>query len=555
RARPSYRTTSIGQGFAKALDLLESSPHSSKRIFLLTDLDKNGWNQEDFPEIQSRQGAYQVKVMDFSSLQTGVNAAAIKNVEITQEFLTNSRVIRAKAQVTQLSQEKPLKNFPVSLWIDGKERSKRTIDLSPSATVEREFSFPYLGNEPVSGYVRIPDDALMEDNRRAFNYQPDQKIKVLLVDGDPKTVSHQSETFYIEKALNPFSGSISDIEPTVSTLNELPRRDLASFSTIILCNARELPFDYERELEKFVLRGGALFITLGDQVDPKFYNEKLGNLLPVKIQALNQVNDRNEPFHLFLQPSAHPVLKVFDKKVLAEMNAIRFHSIYSIQPREDAEYSVPMTFSNKFPALIESEFGKGKVILFVSSVDRDWNNFPIQPTFVPWIQRWVKYSAHSLESINRKELLVGEPFIYSESLSDTMYIQAPKGEIIALDKDPSLGEIRYEETYIPGNYYLFHGPPPPVTPDSAAPKTKVQLPDESEKMGSFTINIDTRESDPAKISEEEIRAHLAGLQVEVTRDLQFQEHRPDSSGHALFTPFLLLVGLMLFGEGWLVRRE
>ncbi|MCP5104904.1 MAG: hypothetical protein GY950_16070, partial [bacterium] len=226
--------------------------------------DKNGWNQEDFPEIQPRQGAYQVKVMDFSGLQTGVNAAAIKNVEITQEFLTNSRVIRAKAQVTQLSQEKPLKNFPVSLWIDGKEQSKRSIDLSPSATVEREFSFPYLGNEPVSGYMRIQDDSLMEDNRRAFIYQPDQKIKVLLVDGDPKTVSHQSETFYIEKALNPFSGSISDIEPTISTLNELPRRDLALYSTIILCNARELPFEYERELEKFVLRGGALFITLGN---------------------------------------------------------------------------------------------------------------------------------------------------------------------------------------------------------------------------------------------------------------------------------------------------
>ncbi|MCP5109087.1 MAG: hypothetical protein GY950_37240, partial [bacterium] len=200
---------------------------------------------------------------------------------------------------------------------------------------------------------------------------------------------------------------------------------------------------------------------------------------------------------------------------MAEMNTIRFNSIYSLQPREDVEYSVPMTFTNKFPALIESEFGKGKVILFVSSVDRDWNNFPIQPTFVPWIQRWVKYSARSLESINRKELLVGEPFIFTESLSDTMYIQTPKGDVIALDKDPSLDEIRYEETYIPGNYYLFHGPPPPVKPDATVPKTKVQLPQGSEKMGSFTVNIDTRESDPAKISEEEILAHLAGLQVEV----------------------------------------
>ncbi|NIS85084.1 MAG: hypothetical protein GWN88_08180, partial [Nitrospinaceae bacterium] len=122
----------------------------------------------------------------------------------------------------------------------------------------------------MSGRVEIPDDALTVDNIRYFSYQPDQNIKVLVVDGDPKTVAHQSETFYLERALNPFTMALSNIEPTVSTLEELPERDLFDFSVLILCNIRELPFDYELELEKFVNRGGALFIALGDQVDPKF---------------------------------------------------------------------------------------------------------------------------------------------------------------------------------------------------------------------------------------------------------------------------------------------
>ena len=69
-----------------------------------------------------------------------------------------------------------------------------------------------------------------------------------------------------------------------------------------------------------------------------------------------------------------------------------------MEPRENREFTVPLRFTNQYSAVVESEFGKGKVVLYVSSVDRDWNNFPIQPTFLPWIQRWVKYSARGLEN-------------------------------------------------------------------------------------------------------------------------------------------------------------
>ena len=142
------------------------------------------------------------------------------------------------------------------------------------------------------------------------------------IDGDPKTVEHQSETFYLERALSPFSVSISNIEVTLSTLAELSARNLFDYSVIMLCNVRNLPFGYEQELEKFVLRGGALFVTLGDQVDAKFYNEKLGNILPVYLKTVHQIARDEKPFRFFLGPSKHRVLKVFKGKTFEEMKSI-----------------------------------------------------------------------------------------------------------------------------------------------------------------------------------------------------------------------------------------
>ncbi|NIQ02391.1 MAG: hypothetical protein GWO19_18785, partial [Nitrospinaceae bacterium] len=385
-----------------AADLMNSASQKVKRIFILTDMDRNGWNKEEFPAAGKDDSLYRVKIVDFSPSQKGVNRALVSQIKLNQEFLTNRRVIRVQATVTNLLPDRAIQQLPVTLFVEGKRQGEGFLDLPAKGQATHVFTFPLLKNEPVSGYVEIQEDALNVDNRRQFVYQPDQKIKVLIVDGDPRGVAHQHESFYVEKALNPFSSPMADIEPTVSTLDEFSRRDLKQYSVIILCNVRELAIGFERELEKFVLKGGTLFVALGDQVNPKFYNEKMGMLLPVSLKTLNQVSRGEKPFHLQAAES-HPVFKVFTKSMMRQIGGIAFHSLYSVEPRRGREFKTPMRFTNQFPAVIESDFGEGKVILYTSSMDRDWNAFPIHPTFLPWIQRWVKYTAQSLESLTRPD--------------------------------------------------------------------------------------------------------------------------------------------------------
>ncbi len=554
-AQPSHRTTSIGKAVTGAVELLNAAPQENKRMFILTDRDQNGWDRDEFPTAFVKDARTQIKIIDFSGYQKGLNRALVQRVKLKQEFLTNRRIIRVQATIANLLPDRAIMQLPVTLFVNGKRQSESTIDLPARGESTHEFAFPLLNNDPVSGHVEIQEDALMADNRRLFVYQPDRKIKVLVVDGDPRGVAHQHDSFYVEKALNPFSSPMADIEPSVSTLSEFSQRDLKQYSVIILCNVRDLAIGLEQELEKFVLRGGALFIGLGDQVDPKYYNEKLGMLLPVTLKSINQVRTEDKPFHLLTQPSEHPVLKVFTGNMLKEMARIPFRTLYTIESRRGRPFEQPMRFTNRFPALIESKFGEGKVILFVSSLDRDWNNFPIHPTFLPWIQRWVKYSAQSLENISRHDVTVGAPLVLEE-MEQPPLVRSPGGKISVARKNPQSPPV-FEDTHRPGVYELYQWTGTPAAgaaADSPSPEPK-QLPADARRMGSFTVNFDPAESVPGKVPVKELSPYFPGAQVDYSPADQALNAASVGAGVPLTTLLFLMLAVMIFWEGWIVRKE
>ena len=535
----SYRTTHIGEAMDKAIKLLESAEQKKKRILLMTDLDKNGWKEETFSKIAPLT-SYPVQILNFSKLQSADNKAMVQNIQVTQEFLTRSRLLRVKAEVKNFSST--INRMPLSFFLEGKLVKEELPDIRPGQTLVQEFSYPLRRNQPLSGKVQFSEDSLPADNERFFSFHPSQNIRVLVVDGDPETIPHQSESFYLERALNPFSVSLSHIDPTVSTLAELPLRNLSDFSVIILANISELPQGYELELEKFVFNGGALLFGMGDQVSPKYFNEHLGNLLPVKLDSL--YHSRENALHLLLKNNTHPVMQVFSPKALEEMKGINFYSMYTVQARENKNFKVGTWFSNQHPAVIESETGKGIVVMFLSSLDRDWNDFPIQPTYLPWIQRWTQYSARGLESVSKQDLLVGEPFRQSSS-DGSWIVRAPDGT------QQFLKNGVFSDTFQPGSYHLFSSP----SVNGMEEKTLKKIPQGAEPAGAFTVNIDIGESEPGKITQKEIENFLEGLDLEFlepqTQTVQFKT----SEGMPLATPLLLMVAGLLLVEGWMVRKE
>jgi hypothetical protein len=540
----SFRTTRIGDAIGQAIKLLEAAKQERKKVYLLTDLEKNGWKEKDFSKI-TRLAPYPIEIVDFSILQTESNVGFVHSTQISQEFLSRSRLLRVKTEIKNISNI--LSRKTLSFFLNGKVVKEKLLEIPPGQNIVHELSYPLRRDQPLNGKVQISEDGLTTDNSRYFSFHPSQNIKVLVVDGDPETISHQSESFYLERALNPFSISQSHIDPTISTITELPLRNLSDFSVVILANIRELSPGYELELEKFVLNGGALMFGMGSQVNPKYFNERLGNLLPIKLNSHYQMKEE-EPLHLLLNNNNHPVMKVFSPKELEEMQEINFYSMYSIQEREGKDFKVGTRFTNQHPAVIESKLGKGIVVLFLSSLDRDWNDFPIQPTFLPWVQRWTQYSARGLDGDFRKSLLVGEPFRPNHSHTNRKWVVRSPDENFHL-----LENKAFKKTFLPGVYQLFTIPF--NESNSTFQKELKTLPIGAEPAGTFTVNIDTKESEPGKISQKEIEDFLEGMIIEFQKPNSRTTMPQASEGIPLATPFLLMVAGMLLFEGWMVRKE
>jgi hypothetical protein len=537
--QPSYQTTDIGHALEKATRLLSTANNKEKNLILLTDMSRNGWDKEVFSEVSSLLNT-PLQIFDFSTLTMKTNQVSVESVETRQEFLARSRILKIKTKIKNHSQSN--QRVPASLIFDKKIEKEILIDIPAGQTITKEYSVPLRSRETIRGKIKAAEDALLTDNIRYFSHQPNRNIKVLVVDGDPGTVSHQSESFYLERALNPFSISVSHIDPTVSTLAELPLRSLADFSVVIFANVRELPVGYELKLENFVLRGGALIFGMGDQIDAKYYNEKLGNLLPVTLEAVQKFKKT----HLLFDNNQHPVMQAFSAKTIKEMKEIPFHSIYTIQARDKKSFNVASWFTNKNPAILESDSGKGKVIIFLSSLDRDWNDFPIQPTFLPWIQRWTQYATRGLENFSQQNLLIGETFTQEVDNPNGQWAVRTPGGNLHLTSTAD-GTTHFTKTDFPGVYTLFE------LPDETLPETITKLPIDAQPIGSFTVNVDTKESSPQKLSN--IKTFLPDLKVEIKKPELGASQLPTSEGTMLATPlFLFVVGILLL-EGWMIRKE
>jgi hypothetical protein len=120
---------------------------------------------------------------------------------------------------------------------------------------------------------------------------------------------------------------------------------------------------------------------------------------------------------------SHPALRGLDT-----LRAAKFFRYAAIAPA--AEDQVLMSFESGAPLLLEHGIGAGRVLLFTSSLDKEWNDLPLQPVFVPFIAGLANH------------LLGGAGFSNEAALGSTLALRAmglAGGQIFAPDGDAVLG--------------------------------------------------------------------------------------------------------------------
>lgn len=393
--------TDLTGAIDRAEALARGGNASSKEVYVISDLQDAGWE-----DTTDRAGG-----SDVALAFVQVKPRTTDNVAITAVQYGSARPMvgvpfEIKPYIGFLGDRSAVE---ARLVVDGNEVARRTVERPTRGSwATPRFHHTFTRGGWHSGYVEVLDDVLPLDNRRYFAFPIIDSVRVLAVNGAPASVPHLDELAYLRAALTatadenqPSPIQIDAVSP--AELAGRPLTELKKYPLIILANVESLPVSVVERLEEYVDDGGRLFVTLGDKVRAASYNESLANaarrhggLLP---GALAQV--RGDPAGSATVAAVsdvntdHPALSAFSDPRSGNLMVVRFKACWDVEPRDDAGVLMRLRRDDGtgFPVLLEKEFGRGRVVLFTSTIDADWTNFPVRPSFLPWAYRLVGYLA------------------------------------------------------------------------------------------------------------------------------------------------------------------
>jgi len=544
---PSARPPDTTRALTRAAQLLAASSHVRKTVFLLSLLAKTGLRPDEPP--WGKDGPTLV-TLDLRPAK--LSNVAVTSLHVDPDPGTGTRGVSFDAEVGNFG-DAPAK-VELSLSIADRVVARGQLELAPHERKSKRFlaALP-PGARATDAAVSLTGDALAIDDKRYVRATLRDEVRVLLVDGDPRTVRHDDELFYVEAALRPGdredSGTqvrsitaeeLAGIDPRARGRTAAPTIDLNDFDVVVLANVPALPPERVAVLNEWVRAGGGILVAPGDRVDPTAYDRSMLPLLPQSLRdpidttwGSSQEDRDSRALHLVKWEADHPIFTPFSKDA-PELADAKFFKISLLGPTTaTADRKVLARFTNGAAALVEASIGAGRTLLFTSTLDRDWNDLPIHPGFLPLVQQAVRHLARKHALGSDSDHLVGSSVALPTSDLKKLEIRGPDGvgAVFEGDRLANRSSVRFGKTDHPGVYRVIG------TDQTGATRDRDEL--------AFVINVDPRGSDLTPAQTSALPASGTG-----SATTPADNQRRVELWHALAAIVLLL----LVAEGVLVQR-
>ena len=408
------------------------------------------------------------------------------------------------------------------------------IDLVPpgkTATTEVQFTFEKAGSYLLT--ARLEGDRLPRDDSSFAVVHVRDGLRVLVVDGDPGQGRFSGESGFVLPALAPRGPVPSGILPR-RVVKDLQEKDVMASDVVILCNREGVTQEERAILEGFLRRGGGVAFFLGNRVAPDRYRQvfepKEGGLLfPAVLQGIKESSKR---CRLGISDPKHPAFEVFRGVEGSSLEQVGFDRFFSLEPASGASVVARFDDPARTPAILDAAAGKGHVALFNMSADRDWNDWPADPSYPIVLQEWVRYLAPRAGA--NRSFTAGDP-MYWETAPGVQYtVILPTGEAVPVSlllppsektKEPPtlvLEGASLKATHVAGFYCVMPSPAVPgasISPDLLQPSW-------------YACRRDPRESDLEPAGEARLRAALApaGVDFAMGKDIEVDVFQKNEEG-------------------------
>jgi len=439
-------------------------------------------------------------------------------------------------------------NVPVRLFLGDEDVpvDRRVIErIEPGATV----SVPLFARFRAAGDVKVAADlgrdALLADNARYAVAPVREQVRVLCVDGSPhpQKLPYRNATDYLVAALTSVPGPAGETLRAESVPHtRLAGTALANYDVVVLANVADVRDAEVDRLHRFVRDGGGLMIFLGDNTVPRLINARLGRkarpLLPAEVGRAMAAPRADAPGWP-IEPAAvnHPMARFLHRVPAPLLAEARVDRAFELGLLPGAHEVLRLAAADR-PLLVEKPLGRGRVLLFASTANRDWTNFLVHPVGPMLLHEAV---THLVASGRETAFRVGEPLLCElpeAGVGTRVRFRSPAGRDLPVQVTRSAGrtvaEVRGAAEA--GFFELHHaeGEPPIV----------------------LAANVDPAESDVQTLGEEALRTALAGTNARLLRadgDLPATIRR-SRIGIELSLPLLILGLLVLLAEALLAYR-
>lgn len=438
--------------------------------------------------------------------------------------------------------KRPWQDVAVHLEADGARLRTSRVSMPSEGVSVISFThaFETVGDHSLA--VRIEGDSFPDDNAFYTVVQVRNQLNVLLVDGDPSDQPLGGAADFLELALTPYQAvanpSLKDlIRITKIEARRLRDDDFKDKEVVILADVERFRGNMIT-LEKFVKAGGGLIIFAGPHAELDWYNRdffrKGEGLFPTSIKGLQRATS-TAPARLLQQRLTHPATLYFNDARGGRLQDAEFQSWWEFESSDKAKPILQLDRGS--PLFIEKTIERGRVIAAATTADAEWSNLPLQPFFVPLMQRLVTYLA--TQSTLSAWDQVGAPLrltLGKERIGGEYILRDPTGQTDTLRVRAEADKAMLESKPIaaPGIYKLTQG-------------TETRL---------LAYNIDPTESNLTSLPADQVKAIADRHEASFVESIESWQKldRTRRHGSELWQPFLIILLALLFLEVLLQQR-
>ena len=390
--------------FQSASSALKDAPNAAREVVIVSDFQEVDWRAiadgAALPALENL--SKQEPKPQITFYRVGSDLAenlSIASADISALVAAESQPIGLRVRIKNHG-KRPWQDVAVHLEADGARL--RTARVSLAAEGEAVLSFTHafdkVGDHSLS--VRLEGDSFADDNAFYSIVQVRNQLNVLLIDGNPSNEPLAGATDFLEIALTPHTVAANSLKDLIRTkkvdLRKIREDDLRQQEVIIMADVQHLQGHTMNGIDKFVKEGGGLLVFAGPECDLDWYNREFyrkgEGLYPAAIKGYSRADSDATPARILMQRFTHPAALYFNDARAGRLQDAEFRHWFELVPQGDQTQRI-FNLDRSVPMMIEKKYGRGRVIAAATTADAEWSNLPLQPFFVPLMQRLTTYLA------------------------------------------------------------------------------------------------------------------------------------------------------------------